>query len=219
MALVVTASTLAGLIVWFVLGRRTPMWPLLVVAPLLAFVMLRRDDEMRSWLHSHRQGAEGEERVGELLDHLDSRYRVVHDRDMRHGNLDHFVIGPTGAFAIETKAWRGRVWLGKSGTLMVGGRHEDDSLKQATHEAMWARQLLSDAGIDVWVDAVVVLTHTTLPRGPIERRGVRVVTLDELEALIRAGRHPLPADRIVAGANAILRAGAPVTVRSMMYEP
>lgn len=43
--------------------------------------------------------------------------------------------------------------------------------------------------------------------------------LNQLVPHIRAGRHPLPADQVVAGANAILRAGAPVEVRSMMHEP
>lgn len=192
------------------------LWPLLVSAPLVAIVRLWRDEEVRHWLHNHRRGAEGEERVGRVLsEKLDSTtYKVFHDLDMRHGNLDHLVIGPTGAFAIETKAWRGRVWLGKHGRLMVGKRDEEGTLGQATHEAMWARQLLSDAGIDVWVEAVVVLTHTSLPKGPIDRRSVRIVTLDDLVPLLHAGRHRLAAHEVVRAEDAILRAGVPVEVPS-----
>jgi hypothetical protein len=220
MAIAVVGSTLAGLIVWLALGHRTPLWPLLVCAPLVAVVMLGRDQEMRDRLRRHRQGAEGEERVGLLLEkQLGGDYQVLHDRDMRHGNLDHFVVGPTGAFALETKAWKGRVWRGEDGRLMVGRHDREHAIKQVKHEAMWAHQLLSDSGLDSWVEAVIVLSHTTLPKGPIGRGPVRVVTLDELVPVIRAGQHPLSASDIVRGANAILRVGEPVEVRSMMYEP
>ena len=58
---------------------------------------------------------------------------------------------------------------------------------------MWARQLLSDSGADVWVEAVIVLTRASLPKGTIARHSVRIVSLDNLVPLIRAGRHHVTA--------------------------
>ncbi|MEO8425143.1 MAG: nuclease-related domain-containing protein [Actinomycetota bacterium] len=204
---------------WLLVGRRTPLWSYLVLVLLGASIAYWRDDEIRRWVRNHRQGLKGEVLVGNILEtKLGSEYRVLHDRDKTWSNVDHVVVGPTGVFAIETKAWTGKVWLTKRGELRVGGRDEEDAISQATREAMWARGLLTDADIDTYVEALIVLTHTGLPKGPIRRRQVRVVTADDLISEIHRGCRPLTNDQIVRGANAILRAGATVEVRSMMFE-
>lgn len=207
MAFAVTASTFVGVVVWLILGHRTPMWLLLACPPLLAIVMLWRDGEMRRWLRNHKQGAEGEELVGNRLDEqLSNAYRVLHDVEMTFGNVDHVVIGPTGAFAIETKAWTGRAQLDATGKLTVDGWDQDRAFAQATRGGTWAHRQFADAGVDIWVEAVIVLTHTDLSGTPLDRRSVRIVSLDELVPLIHEGRHPLSEDAIDKGASAIQRA-------------
>jgi Nuclease-related domain len=55
-----------------------------------------------------RLGAAAEQAVGETLDQLRGEgFDVRHDIEQAgEGNIDHLVIGPTGAFLIETKATR-----------------------------------------------------------------------------------------------------------------
>src|SRR6188472_2002795 len=54
------------------------------------------------------KGIRGELMVAELLTELEPQgYRVLHDVETGHGNLDHVVIGPNGVFVLETKHWKG----------------------------------------------------------------------------------------------------------------
>jgi Ca2+/Na+ antiporter len=56
------------------------------------------------------EGARGEFRVGAELERLHEHgFHIFHDWDSGRGNVDHFVVGPTGVFAIETKAWTGSI--------------------------------------------------------------------------------------------------------------
>jgi hypothetical protein len=38
-----------------------------------------------------------------------------------HANLDHLAIGPAGVFVIDSKRYRGRLWLGPDGMLWYAG--------------------------------------------------------------------------------------------------
>jgi len=61
---------------------------------------IRRVDQLRL-------GYEGEMAVGQELNQLMSEgYRIYHDFPADGFNVDHVVIGPTGVFAVETKARR-----------------------------------------------------------------------------------------------------------------
>jgi hypothetical protein len=219
MAVALIFSIAVVVTAWLLVGRKVPLWTYLLLIPVAVGISWCREPEIRRWVRNHRQGLEGERIVGNILDtRLGSEFRVLHDVDKTWGNVDHVVVGPTGVFAIETKAWRGRVRLTERGELRVGGRDEERSVTQAIREAMWARRLLADADLDTFVDALIVLTHTDLPEGPIRRRQVRVVAAHDLISEIHRGCRPLTDDQIVRGANAILRTGAPVAVRSMMFE-
>ncbi len=62
-----------------------------------AFSMLKR-------ITNDRLGCEGERFVGQELDELMlDGYRVYHDIQAGHFNIDHAVVGPAGVFAVETK--------------------------------------------------------------------------------------------------------------------
>ena len=79
-------------------------------------------------------GAQGEERLGRLLDGLvGAGVHVLHDRRIPpgRGNIDHIVICPSGVFVIDAKKYQGKRpslrieggWLrARSETLIVGSR-------------------------------------------------------------------------------------------------
>jgi hypothetical protein len=54
-----------------------------------------------------RRGAAGEIQVGHLLTNLPDEFCVINDLSTPNGNIDHVVVGPTGVFVLDTKAWRG----------------------------------------------------------------------------------------------------------------
>ena len=57
-----------------------------------------------------RSGAEGEERVGRILEALRPHgWYALHDLQTSRGNIDHVVVGPAGLFTIETKSHKGRI--------------------------------------------------------------------------------------------------------------
>jgi len=77
---------------------------------------LRRDAD--NW----ESGGDGEARTAEQLDRLPSGYHVLHDLHVpgSTANIDHLVIGPSGAWLIDTKAYTaplryrdGTLWHGK----------------------------------------------------------------------------------------------------------
>ncbi|MCK9875003.1 NERD domain-containing protein [Frankia sp. Ag45/Mut15] len=91
----------------------------LVVGVVAAVRFLRTPPEIEAW----RQDAEAERSTARALDRLvRAGYTVLHDRALADSasNIDHLVIGPSGAWVIETDAHEGPVrqnaagvWAGK----------------------------------------------------------------------------------------------------------
>lgn len=81
-------------------------------------------------------GAKGEFRVGKELERLHKEgFHVFHDWYSSKGNVEHFVVGPQGVFAVETKAWWCEIsakngWLLKHGHVNPYGRFELDMSKR-----------------------------------------------------------------------------------------
>lgn len=140
----------------------------------MLFIELGRQGEE---LISRMSGAAQEETVGNLLDPLrDEGWIVVHNWDRRNGNIDHIVIGETGAFAIETKAGRYR---GRAGLQAIGA----------------ARAVRELTGVS-WVTAVACTTGQNEP----EQRGqVSIVGPASLVDWLRSARlhkgRPIDLDR------------------------
>lgn len=59
--------------------------------------------------------------INDLLQCLLENYFVLNDVRTSCGNLDHFGVGPTGLFAIESKNWRGVVTSDGQGELLTNG--------------------------------------------------------------------------------------------------
>src|SRR5947208_3275234 len=82
--------------------------------------MWRSGNEAQRWM----RGGEAEQAVGAELDRLrEQGWFVIHNVARDFGNVDHFVAGPVGAFAIETKS----------------GRHRSADRGQAVSNAVWAK--------------------------------------------------------------------------------
>ena len=113
----------------------------------------------------------GSETGREVAGHLDKLraegWSVVHDlpRDPG-GNVDHFVTGPDGAFAIETKR----------------GRNRAASRGQAVSNAVWAKEKFGQR----WVTAILCV-GTDPPPQPENYGYVWVVGVNDLVPLLQRG--------------------------------
>jgi hypothetical protein len=142
---------------------------------LINFLNLRR---------SYRMGYEGEIAVGQELNQLmRDGFRVYHDFPAGKFNIDHIVVGPSGVFAIETKArskptskdrkadakvkYDGKCLLFSNGT-------DVQSIEQAKRQAEWlAKWLRSAVGEAVKVRPVVALPGWFVER--VASGGIRVI--------------------------------------------
>jgi hypothetical protein len=127
----------------------------------LARELYRRGDEALNYL----VGSDAEIRVAEVLDQFRERgCDVVHDiKKDRGGNVDHLVLAPSVAFAIETKS----------------GRDSSRARSQALSNAAWAKEKYGRR----WVNAVVrVLTDP--PANPTKVGKAWVTSIDDLESLL-----------------------------------
>jgi len=125
------------------------------------FVHLKRHTEAEA---TWRVGAEAETAVASALDQLASEgWLVSHNWPLRRGNVDHVVAGPTGVYAIETKAHH----------------YTSKDYGQAMRGAMAIRETLGGG----YVNAVVCVADA---EGPAQQKGnVHVVPRPTLADWLR----------------------------------
>jgi Nuclease-related domain len=124
----------------------------------------------------HDRGASGEEHVGGLLDRLIAQgWQVIHHASLGRGDVDHIVIGPGGAFTVETKSHPGPIAVGQ-----VHGA----TLRQAHSQ----RQRLERA-VGMPVEPLIVYSRAWVDRPLARRKGVRVLPARMLIGYLR-GREP-----------------------------
>lgn len=214
MLLALVGGLAAGSLIALVLGLRW-WWGLAMFA---AVIGVAHREDIR-WMLNHLKGARGEEAVGRILESLEPRgFRAIHDLDTGRGNVDHVVVGPTGVFAVETKAWTGRMYLAKGGRLMVSGFDRDRAVKQAVAEAMEVRRRLRDAGIGGYVGAVIVLTATRLPKGPMELANASVIEMADLERFLLDRPVCMDAFAVSRAIGAVYRNGGRITARNVTQD-
>ncbi len=152
------------------------------------------------------KGALGEIAVAGILAELGPRWTVLHSVPVGRGDsdIDHVVIGPPGAFTINTKSHPGQeVWMAGHGLLVSGRR--TNYIGIAAAEAFRAEALLSSAaGLTVPVVPMVVLVDPgkRTIRGVAEG-GVRVLADWELLAELQLSPREFSdeqVERIVAAA-------------------
>jgi hypothetical protein len=138
----------------------------------LAFFLLRDIRRIGDGANNWLLGGEMEREVARVLEPLRQEgWLVTHDiKKDRGGNVDHFVSGPNGAFAIETKR----------GTARAADRN------QAIWNAVWAKEKFGQR----WVTAVLCV-GTDPPQQPRQQGHVWILGPRDLLGFLR-----IPAKRL-----------------------
>lgn len=136
-------------------------------------------------------GALGELEVGRRLAGLGSGWYVLHSVPIGTGSsdVDHVVIGPAGAFTINTKHHRGgNVWVGGRRILVNG--QPTDHLRDARFEAKRTSKLLSVAA-RMLVDVTPIIAMVGPNRMTVRERPTDVAVLRDTELVRWLQRHPI----------------------------
>ena len=107
------------------------------------------------------KGAVGEKQVGRELTRLPDGFCVINDLSTPNGNIDHVVVGPTGVFVLDAKAWRGVVTADGHGELLQNGKPTDKPYVRLFVGRMMGireRVLMLAPGMEVHFNAVFVFT-------------------------------------------------------------
>ena len=113
-------------------------------------------------------------------------YRILGPRRWGgRGDIDQIVVGPTGVFAIEVKAWRGRVaWRGDR--LIVAGIDRTETARKSVIHAMQVKKRIPrELGVD-WVEAVTVFAKRYPRVGCRHKKRYWAVPADDLAGFIRS---------------------------------
>jgi hypothetical protein len=196
-ATISVAGVLALMGVWW--------WPATFLALGLLFVLQRLAGKGRVLDPERlRRGISGEEAVADALAGLPSSYWVLHGVSTGHGDVDHIVIGPTGVFALETKAWDGKFYRSR-GQLYCNGKPAEHVLRQARGAAGQVRELLLAAGIDEWVEAVVVAARASVSRSPVRFRKSYVISIKDLVGFVTDRPHSLSSTTVLQAKTTLMQ--------------
>ena len=196
-ATISVAGVLALMGVWW--------WPATFLALGLLFVLQRLGGKGRVLDPERlRRGISGEEAVADALAGLPSSYWVLHGVSTGHGDVDHIVIGPTGVFALETKAWDGKFYRSR-GQLYCNGKPAEHVLRQARGAAGQVRELLLAAGIDEWVEAVVVAARASVSRSPVRFRKSYVISIKDLVGFVTDRPHSLSSTTVLQAKTTLMQ--------------
>jgi Nuclease-related domain len=196
-ATISVAGVLALMGVWW--------WPATFLALGLLFVLQRLAGKGRVLDPERlRRGISGEEAVADALAGLPPSYWVLHGVSTGHGDVDHVVVGPTGVFALETKAWDGKFYRSR-GQLYCNGKPAEHVLRQARGAAGQVRELLLAAGIDEWVEAVVVAARASVSRSPVRFRKSYVISINDLVGFVTDRPHSLSSSTVLQAKTTLMQ--------------
>jgi hypothetical protein len=157
----------------------------LIALGVAAYRFYRSPVEVESWRHD----AEAERRTARALDRLSrAGYTVLHDRVLPDsaGNIDHLVLGPSGAWVIESDAHRGPLRQDRAG--LWAGRvplRAELALIQWMGDEITS-QLVDDLpeGWQLEVQPVVSFTRAELPQGLALLDGVVLLAATDIASYI-----------------------------------
>ena len=149
-------------------------------------------DSPPEWIERKRRGRDAERSTEKELEPLERLgWAVGHDLPARFGNFDHLVVGPAGAFLLETKRYTGEAVLDDGVLSLRRGIESRDTWQvdgamagRMRGSARDARRLLGAANIN-WVAPVVVL-WCEFPAQVAEHGGVTYVHGSRLAAWLEA---------------------------------
>lgn len=114
------------------------------------------------------------------------------------GDIDCFIVGPTGAYLLDVKHHKGyilycngewsQVKVGKRGKVYEGDHIKDPS-SQVKRGIFEVKRLLRKKGINLWIEGVVVFTNPGVEVFTEDiDDGIRVITIDEIEKVFRENK-------------------------------
>jgi len=105
-----------------------------------------------------RKGHQGEQLVARELAQLPSEWTILHDLrlDEEGHNIDHVVVGPAGAFALNTKRLSGSVWV-RGGDVFVNGKRTEYRRRAKAEAARLCDWFERSVGERPWVDPILVV--------------------------------------------------------------
>jgi hypothetical protein len=155
----------------------------IVAAGLAWRLRFRVTPDILAW----RRGAAGERRTARLLAPLEwCGWAVLHDLAIpgTKANIDHLVIGPGGVLAIDTKQYRGRLWLDPDGLLWHGRHLLVATLRKVRWAADQADEVLGVA--DIQTLAIMAVHGANVPWGRLAADGVIVAPARRMPDLLQA---------------------------------
>lgn len=170
-------------------------WGTIAAVVVLSAIVRRLGRGKKSW----RAGIRGETRVKTILrGQLGPDYAVFYNIPTGNGDIDCVVVGPTGVFALEIKEHRGQIFytkasgwsqikVGRGGTPYRGGLRNPSS--QLLAGIRWLKGALREAGVDVWVDGIIVFTNPAVTlHVASDLRGVSAVKVENLAERLLMGK-------------------------------
>ena len=156
-------------------------------------VMTPESQDTKAW----KQGSEGEERVGQVLDACPG-VKALHDRRVpgKKSNIDHLVVGPAGIYVIDAKKYSGAVEKRDRGTLFtaderlyVAGRDHTKLVTAMSKQVEVVRTAIEGLTLTkpVPIHPVLCFVGSEWPllfRRALRIRGVTVVWPDALRDLV-----------------------------------
>ncbi|MFN0026054.1 MAG: nuclease-related domain-containing protein [Acidimicrobiales bacterium] len=145
--------------------------------------------QIRTAAQRWEDGAKGEERTAAHLAELPAGFHVFHDLCVpgSDANIDHLVVGPTGVWLIDTKAYRAPLRL-SGGTLWHGKYPVRREL-----DAMAGYVVATTSVLRVPLIPVLSFVDGVIPAGARQLNGVHLVALEQLHHLITSAP-PYPLD-------------------------
>jgi hypothetical protein len=130
-------------------------------------------------------------------------FRAAKDVPTDHGVVEHVVFGPTGVFTVISKSWRRHIWVAsRPARVMVGRSDVTDTVRQIVQQALELERRARRETPDLDVRALVVVSGTRLPSGPLALGRATILDIDTLAAVLTAGEPILDdaGSRVVADA-------------------
>ncbi|WP_432707472.1 nuclease-related domain-containing protein [Nocardiopsis ansamitocini] len=183
------AGTLIGLVVsdW-----RIGATAAVAVLVAMAVHSSRRQSEVPQW----RKPSAAQRRTEAQLKMMQRfGYRTLHARGIQDGNgqIDHFIVGRRGAFAIDSESWDKRLPLRNKLEKLYHGRFsKNERIDEALAEARNAERLISkELGREIKVRASLAIYGPTMPWDSHRLRGVDIITGTKVRKWLRSGKDRL----------------------------
>nr|WP_306366486.1 nuclease-related domain-containing protein [Nocardiopsis sp. CC223A] len=127
-------------------------------------------------------------------------YKVLHARAVPGGNgqIDHFIVGRRGAFAIDSESWDKRLPLRNKLEQLYHGRfNKNQRIDEALEEAKRAEELISkELGREIKVRASLAIYGPGMPWDSHRLRGVDIISGTKVRKWLRTGRDRLTEQEI-----------------------